>query len=93
MNADHIHGKDPECLAVFEHLSEYIDGEMEAKDCAHLEAHMSDCPPCIEFLKSLRASIEASHQFSAEASPTPMPPQMTERLKEAWEAALSRRRG
>ena len=93
MSADQIHGKEPECLAVFEHLSDYIDGELDARDCAHLEAHMSDCPPCIDFLRSLRASIEASHQFSAEEMPAPILPQMTKRLKSAWEQALSRRRG
>lgn len=85
--------RDPECLALFERLSEYIDGELAADDCAHLEAHLADCPPCIEFLKCLRQSVTASHEFSAEVRPGPVPPEMEQRLRQAWQAALEKRAG
>lgn len=91
MSGNHAHGKDPECLGVFERLSEYIDGEMSDVDCAHLEHHMADCPPCVDFLRSLRASVVASHEFAAAGTPAPIPPRLEERLKAAWNEALARR--
>lgn len=91
MSGEHTHGKDPECLGVFEKLSEYIDGEMSPVDCAHLEHHMADCPPCVDFLKSLRASVAAAHEFDAPEPPPPVPPQFEDRLKAAWSEALARR--
>ena len=52
----HVHG-DPECRQLFARLSEYLDRELDAADCAAIERHMEDCPPCQTFLESLRRTI------------------------------------
>ncbi|HPT28337.1 MAG TPA: zf-HC2 domain-containing protein [Bryobacteraceae bacterium] len=90
----HEHGhnsKDPHCLEVFARLSAYLDGELTAGDCADVEAHIADCPPCVEFLQGLRKSIEASHHFKTPAEPDPVDEQMRARLQKAWTDALARR--
>jgi len=38
-------------------LSEYIDGELEARLCAEIEAHMRDCRDCQVMVDTLRKTI------------------------------------
>jgi len=88
----HTHAaRDPRCLEVFARLSEYLDGELDEADCRLIEEHIQDCQPCVEFLRSLRKSIEAAHHFSAPVEPAKVPPELEARLKQAWQAALARR--
>lgn len=89
----HEHGgKDPACLEIFARLSEYLDGDLPAEDCAEVEAHIADCPPCVEFLKDLRRSVEASHKFKLPADPAPVDSELRDRLSKAWTEALARRK-
>lgn len=91
-NHKHEHsGKDPACLEIFARLSEYLDGELPPEDCAGIEAHIADCPPCVEFLKDLRRSVEASHGFRVPAAPSPVDSELRNRLSKAWKEALARR--
>ena len=89
----HRHGPaDPACREVFEHLSEFLDQELPPADCAHIEEHIRDCPPCIEFLESLKTCVRASHELLKEdAPPRPLPEDVREKLVAAWQAALRRR--
>lgn len=88
----HTHNqKDPACLEVFARLSEYIDGELDSADCAHIEEHIADCPPCIDFLRSLKQCVQASHAIEGKADCLPVPPELEARLKAAWQNALARR--
>ncbi len=91
MTYEHNH-RDPECLDVFARLSEYIDGELDADGRTEIEEHIADCAPCVEFLESLRRSVELSKSMQGAEAPLPVPPALEERLKSAWQAALARRR-
>jgi anti-sigma factor RsiW len=88
----HVHDrKDPACLEVFARLSEYIDGELDPADCSHIEAHIADCPPCIDFLRSLKQCVQASRAIEESEECPPVPPEFEARLKQAWRDALQRR--
>ncbi|MBA3974663.1 MAG: hypothetical protein C0504_10655 [Candidatus Solibacter sp.] len=89
---EHLSGKDPLCLEIFARLSEYLDGELAAEDCAGIEAHIADCAPCVEFVKQLRASIEASHRFKVPAEPAPVDAALRGKLSQAWSEALARKK-
>ena len=56
MKPDHVHGG-PECLALFEKLSEYLDGEVDPAVCAGIDRHLADCERCQVFLESLRRAV------------------------------------
>lgn len=83
---------DPECMDIFARLSEYLDGELSPEECAHFEKHIEGCAPCVEFVNSLKKSIQAAHGFHSPAAPEHIAPEAESRLKEAWAAALARRR-
>lgn len=91
-NVVHSHSpKDPLCRRVFESLSEYLDGELTPEDCRQVEAHIADCPPCVDFLESLKETIAASRHLDLHAAPPSMPPEVLAKLTEAWQNALKRR--
>ena len=82
---------DPSCLEVFARLSEYLDGELALPDCQHIEEHMQDCAPCIEFLESLKSSVRAAREFQSGEAPAALPEEVREKLRSAWQAALAKR--
>lgn len=83
--------QDPACLEVFARLSEFIDGELPETDYAGIEAHLADCPPCVDFLNSLRKCMAVSRELRASTLCPPVPPELEQKLRAAWEAALIRR--
>ena len=41
---------------ILDYLVDYEDGSMPAGDRKDLEAHLAQCPPCVRFLDSYRAT-------------------------------------
>lgn len=58
------------CKQMLAKLSSYIDAELDADTCCRLEAHLADCPPCIEFIKTLRKTVCVVHEVG-KARPVP----------------------
>lgn len=85
----HQHG--PECKQVFALLSEYMDRELPAADCAEIDEHIADCPPCIEFLKSLRSSVALCRDCQPAEKPAPLAPEVKQKLFESWRKAVGGR--
>lgn len=53
------HGPGSEgCREMLARLSEYLDGELDDALCRQFDAHMGDCPPCQDFLESLRRTVD-----------------------------------
>jgi anti-sigma factor RsiW len=70
VSAAHTHGPgSPRCRELFEKLSEYLDGELDSAWCTEAEAHLADCPPCREFLESLRRTVGILNRLPGEAVP------------------------
>lgn len=80
MSTTHRHGG-PECRAIFERLSEYIDGELPSDLCDTIEGHLGDCPPCEAFLESLRRTVRWVE--AAGESPS-LPDEVREAIRTAW---------
>lgn len=51
----HEHGAG--CHELAARLSEYLDRELDPAVCAEIERHLGDCPPCRDFLESLRRTV------------------------------------
>lgn len=80
-----------ECKAVFEQLSDYIDGELPAGACEEIERHISDCPPCVSFVESLRKSVGAFRNYKPGEQAPPLEEDAKQRLAQAYRDMLSRR--
>ncbi|MFQ5561712.1 MAG: anti-sigma factor family protein [Nitrospinota bacterium] len=46
-----------DCLALFEKMSEYIDGELDPKLVAFAEKHLRNCTDCGENLELMKKSL------------------------------------
>ena len=42
------------CRELLKHLSDYIDRDLDASICRHIDLHMKGCKPCIAFINTLR---------------------------------------
>jgi anti-sigma factor RsiW len=40
-------------------MGDYLDGRLAGHDLARLEAHLSGCPHCSEYLAQLRVTVDA----------------------------------
>ncbi len=85
----HDHGA---CKELFAELSAYLDGEMTSEDRRELEQHLCGCPPCVEFVQSLRRTVDLCHHYEPEAAPGPLAPAARERLLAACRKMLANRR-
>ena len=83
--------KPEECREVFEMLSEYLDGELPADTCEQIEHHIADCPPCIEFVESLRKSVSIYRSYTPSENPPPLNAEAKQRLAEAYRQMLVRK--
>lgn len=68
---EHQH-RSAQCQKLLGQLSDYLDGELEAKLCAELEAHLSGCKDCQVLVDTTQKTIRLfrlHHQTEAEISP------------------------
>jgi anti-sigma factor RsiW len=89
----HQHPHPPEdCREIFARLSEYLDGELPPEAAKELESHLCACPPCVEFVRSLRRTVDLCHGFDPGLGPAPLPAEVRERLLAACRGMLAARR-
>lgn len=73
-----------DCKDVFARLSEYLDHELPDEICREFDAHIGACAPCVEFVESLKKSIDLSHKFQLGQQPRPLHPAEREQLLAAY---------
>jgi hypothetical protein len=81
---------------MFERLSEYIDGELDARLLECFDEHMRDCEPCQVFIATLRKTVELCRESGSDARAQSLfSPEEIAAFKEVYEQAAldsSRRR-
>ena len=82
------HEPGEQCKEVFAALSEYLDIELSPASCEELEAHLAGCPPCIEFVESLRKTISLCRNYSPVDLPKPLSEDARQELQEAYRKML-----
>jgi anti-sigma factor RsiW len=77
----HPHRHGPEmtmsCRALFERLSEYVDGELSEELCREIRLHMRDCDPCVAFANTLKKTSDLYHRLPEQ----PLPPDVAANLQ------------
>ena len=63
--------RDARCKRIFAALSEYLDGDLRAKNCKELERHLAGCQPCLAYLDTLKTTIQASRSYRVKKVPKP----------------------
>jgi anti-sigma factor RsiW len=83
---------DRDCSHIFAMLSEYLDRELPPSTCGDLEEHLRDCPECIQFVNSLKRSVELCRRFGASCPPETVDPKALAELRSAYDRMLAKRR-
>jgi anti-sigma factor RsiW len=62
-------------------LLDFLEGEMSAEEEARLEEHLSGCPPCVDFLKTYRATPSLCRKALDRKMPTELACKLTDFLR------------
>ncbi len=62
-------------------LLDYLDGEMPLEEAKHLKEHLSGCAPCIDFLRTYRATPGLCRRALAEKMPQEVSTKLMEFLR------------
>lgn len=80
-----------DCKEIFALLSEYIDAELPPELCDSVAAHIEGCNPCVEFIESLRKTVDVCRQYRPDTVPPPLAEQARSDLRRAYENFISTR--
>ena len=65
-----------DCKKSIELLVDYVDGAMAPEEAKRLQAHLSGCAPCEEFVHGYRATPKLCKEALAQS----MPPELADKL-------------
>ncbi len=72
----HPHHDPSHCRDLFEKMSEYIDGELDAKAAADIRRHLTGCPHCAVCRDTLQRTVDLCRGLPAR----PVPPDFSAKL-------------
>ena len=55
------------CREAVELVTDYLEGTLDSRDRARLEAHLTGCPHCTEYLNQMRRTLEVLGQIEPDA--------------------------
>jgi len=62
-------------------LLDFLDGELTPEDTQHLREHLQGCSPCVDFLRTYRATPGLCKRALAQKMPQEMSTKLTEFLR------------
>jgi anti-sigma factor RsiW len=69
------------CKDAISLLLDFIDGEMPPEEARHLREHLSGCAPCIDFLRTYKATPGLCRRALAQRMPEEVSTKLTEFLR------------
>ena len=69
------------CQDVIVLLTEYMEGGLTEAEERGLQMHLADCPPCVDFLESLKKARDAARNLKLDDVPADCRRQLREFLK------------
>jgi len=79
------------CKELFSLLSDYLDLELPPASCDEIQRHLANCPPCVEFVESLRKTVGLCRGYEPAVAPAPLDAELRTELETAWRKMLAAR--
>jgi anti-sigma factor RsiW len=76
----------PECAAIMEGISAYLDGELERTECAAIERHCGGCARCAAVVEALQRTVGLCRGVAN----APLPEHVRARAQESIRQLLGR---
>ena len=77
------------CKEIFAELSAYLDAELPPGACQEIDEHLSGCAPCVEFVNSLRRTVDLCRSYEAGAMPGPLTEAARQQLLTTFQQMLA----
>jgi anti-sigma factor RsiW len=77
----------PDCTALLASISAYLDGELEAVECAAIERHCYGCPRCAALVEGLRHTIGLCRDVGTAPLPEPVRQRARESVRRLLDTA------
>ena len=55
------------CKELVEVITDYLEGTLPADERARFDAHLAECPYCINYLEQMRTTVETLGELSEES--------------------------
>lgn len=68
------------CYDIHRLLFEYAQGTLPAELKSGMDAHLKDCPPCLDYLDTYRDTIKVTRKCCQ--PPAELPPELQKKLKD-----------
>ncbi len=68
------------CKELVEVISDYLEGTLPARDRSRFDAHLEECPYCVNYLEQMRDTIATLGELREDS----LPPDMRRGLLEAF---------
>ncbi len=68
-------------------LLDFLDGELSPEDTEHLREHLRGCSPCVDFLRTYKATPGLCKRAMAQRMPQEMASKLTEFLRSKIKSA------
>ena len=68
-------------------LMDYLDGDMEPEEAQHLREHLRGCAPCVDFLRTYKATPGLCKKAMAQRMPQEVAEKLTEFLRSKIKSA------
>ena len=78
------------CRELIEFLAEYVSGELPELERVKFDEHLAECPECVDYLKSYRATIRLGKSAFRDLD-EPVPDEVPAELIDAILAARPKR--
>lgn len=68
-------------------LMDFLDGELSQEDAQHLREHLQGCAPCVDFLRTYKATPGLCKRALAQRMPQEVAEKLTEFLRSKCKSA------
>lgn len=79
------------CPSLEARLGSSLEVTITPEELEELQAELQGCPPCLEFVESLKTTLKLCRDFGIQQDPTPLPADTRNKMAEAYERMLARR--
>jgi anti-sigma factor RsiW len=76
-----------DCMALLVSISAYLDGELEAVECAAIDRHSAGCPRCAALVEGLRHTIGLCRDVGTTSLPEPVRARARESVRRLLDTA------
>ncbi|WP_158542550.1 zf-HC2 domain-containing protein [Lujinxingia litoralis] len=79
------------CQKLVDLLTDYLEGDLEEEERAHLEEHLAYCPPCVDFLQRYKNTGPACKKVLIARMPDSMQQALSDFLRSRLDSPDSSR--